>query len=303
MKRSALTIIGYHNIESTHYFSAPPGQGTRAFDQQLRLLRRATNVVPLGAALRTWECGGDLPTRAVSITFDDGYRDALEVAAPMLERYGLPATFFLVPSIVSRETSAWWERVSWSVQESHANCVTWGERMIRLGNDIDRAQVVEDICVDLKKLDHVGRDRAIARLVDELAPTTPFAGDLFLDWDQCRALSTRGFEIGSHSYRHAILARETAAEQLDDLARSKKVLEDELGTRIDLLAYPNGEHGDFNADTFDALRSVGYTHAVTTIPGRNRQTTPRYELRRVVISPAGGVRALLEGLARTWKPR
>ena len=53
----------------------------------------------------------------------------------------------------------------------------------------------------------------------------------------------------------------------------------------------------------DTLRSAGYTHAVTTIPGLNQPTTPPFELRRVVISPATGPRGLLEGLARTWKPR
>jgi peptidoglycan/xylan/chitin deacetylase (PgdA/CDA1 family) len=303
VKNSALTILGYHNIESTHYFSAEPGQGTHAFEQQLRFLRRAMNVVPLGEALQAWERGGSLPSRAVSITFDDGYRDALEIAAPLLERYSLPATFFVVPAIVARDAHAWWERVSWSVRDSHADRLRWGERVIRLGDGGERAEVVEDLCVGLKKLDHAERDRAIAQLVDELAPAVPFGDDMFLDWEQCRALLRRGFEIGSHSYRHTILARETAAEQHDDLGRSKKILEDELCTRIDLLAYPNGEVGDFDADTFDALRAAGYTHAVTTIPGRNHRNTPCYELRRAVISPVGGVRALLEGLARTWKPR
>lgn len=303
MKNSTLTVIGYHNIESTHYFSGAAGAGTRAFDQQLRFLRRAMNVVPLGDALRTWERGGSLPTRAVSITFDDGYRDALDVAAPILERYSLPASFFLVPAIVSRDAHAWWERVSWSVHSSDAAHMSWSGRVVRLGDDAERAGLVEDLCVGLKRLDADERERAIEQLVDELQPSTPYDDDLFMNWQQCRELARRGFEIGSHSYRHAILARESTAEQHDDLAHSKKLLEDELDTRIDLLAYPNGERGDFDADTFAALGSAGYTHAVTTIPGRNHRTTPRYELRRVVISPLGGTRALLEGLARTWKRR
>ena len=43
-----LTIIGYHNVEGTHYFDTAAGQGTRGFRQQLQLLRRTMNVVELG---------------------------------------------------------------------------------------------------------------------------------------------------------------------------------------------------------------------------------------------------------------
>ncbi len=81
-----LTIIGYHNVEGTHYFDAPAGQGTRGFRQQLQLLRRTMNVVELGTAVRAWAEGSDLPMRSICITFDDGYRDSLDVAAPLLER-------------------------------------------------------------------------------------------------------------------------------------------------------------------------------------------------------------------------
>jgi peptidoglycan/xylan/chitin deacetylase (PgdA/CDA1 family) len=176
--------------------------------------------------------------------------------------------------------------------------------VIPLGERQSRVDLVEELAADLKALSRSERERAVEEMVEQLAPEgAPYREDLFLDWDQSRALVRRGFEVGSHSYRHAILARESPTEQMDDLTRSKKVLEDELDAPINGVAYPNGEHGDFTNETFDALRSAGYTHAVTTIPGLNRSTSPPFELRRVVISPATGPRGLLEGLARTWKPR
>jgi peptidoglycan/xylan/chitin deacetylase (PgdA/CDA1 family) len=298
-----LTLIGYHNVERTHYFDAPAGQGTRGFRQQLQLLRHTMNVMELGTAVRTWAEGRDFPMRSVCITFDDGYQDSLDVAVPLLEQYSLPATFFLIPAFVSRETHAWWERLSWCVLDARAAELQWNDRVIPLGERASRVDVVEQLAADLKLLSRTERELAVEELVGQLAPATPYREDLFLDWDQSRALVQRGFEVGSHSYRHAILARETPAEQLEDLTRSKKLLESELDAPIDGLAYPNGEHGDFGPETFDSLRSAGYTHAVTTIPGVNRRTTPPFELRRVVISPATGARGLLEGLARTWKPR
>ncbi len=299
-----LTIIGYHNVEGTHYFDAPAGQGTRGFRQQLQLLRRAANVVELGTAVRTWAEGREIPMRSVCITFDDGYRDSLDVAAPLLEQYSLPATFFLIPAFVSTESHAWWERLSWCVLGASVSTLHWQNRVVPLGERAARVDVVEQLAADLKTLSRSDREQAVEELVDQLAPVgAPYRDDLFLDWDQSRALVQRGFEVGSHSYRHTILARETAAEQQEDLTRSKKLLESELDAPIDGLAYPNGEHGDFTTETFAALSGAGYTHAVTTIPGLNRRTSPLFELRRVVISPVTGARGLLEGLARTWKPR
>jgi len=299
-----LTIIGYHNVEATHYFDAPTGQGTRGFRQQLQLLRRAMNVIGLGTAVRAWAEGRRLPMRSVCITFDDGYRDSLDLAAPLLEEYSLPATFFLVPAFVSRESHAWWERLSWCVLGASVPTLHWRDRVIPLRGRASRVAVVEELAAGLKMLSLREREGAVEEMVEQLVPVGPaYREDLFLDWDQSRALVRRGFEVGSHSYCHAILARETRAEQEHDLARSKKVLEHELDAPIEGLAYPNGEHADFTTGTFDALRRTGYTHAITTIPGLNRRTTPPFELRRVVISPATGPRGLLEGLARTWKPR
>ena len=267
-------------------------------------MRRVTNVVELGTAARAWAEGRELPARSVCITFDDGYRDSLDVAAPLLEEYSLPATFFLIPAFVSRESHAWWERLSWCVLGASASVLHWQGRVIPLGERDSRVALVDDIAAALKTMSRSERERAVEDLVEQLVPAgEPYRDDLFLDWDQCRALVRRGFEVGSHSYRHAILARETATEQEDDVTRSKKLLERELDVPIEGLAYPNGEHGDFTTDTFDALRSAGYSHAVTTIPGLNRPTTPPFELRRVVISPNTGPRGLLEGFARTWKPR
>jgi peptidoglycan/xylan/chitin deacetylase (PgdA/CDA1 family) len=297
-----LTIIGYHNVEPTHYFEAPAGTGARGFRRQLQLLRRTMHVISLGDAMRRWSEGRELPMRSVCITFDDGYQDALDVAAPILEEHALPATFYLIPTFISGEATAWWERLSWCVHAATAE-VTWRERVVPLGAPDTRTQLVEDIAADLKHLDRADREQEVEALVAQLAPAGAYRDDLFLDWDGCRALARRGFEIGSHSTRHAILAREPAVAQRDDLVRSKTDLERELDVAIDGLAYPNGEHGDFSSATFDALRHAGYTHAVTTIPGVNRSTTAPFELRRVVISPVSGPRGLLEGIARCWKPR
>jgi peptidoglycan/xylan/chitin deacetylase (PgdA/CDA1 family) len=302
-----LTVVGYHNVEPTPSSPFEHGNGATGLWRQLVVLRRVANVVPLGPSLEKLYAGGELPRRAVAITFDDGYRDALRVALPLLERLELPATFFLAPAIISRDCSAWWERLSWAFQRATSQELAWRGQSADLRSARSRNALLNALLRDLKRLPQATRDAAIDDVTARLAPNgSPSYDDLFLDWDECRSLARRGFEVGSHSLTHTILAREDAAFQLQDLAFSKKLLEDELTTAIDLLAYPNGERADFSEETIAAAREVGYSFAVTTMHGRNTPRTNPYQVRRVIMQPELGIAGLSKAFAQLsvarWRP-
>ena len=90
---------------------------------------------------------------------------------------------------------------------------------------------------------------------------------------------SRGFEIGSHSSVHAILAREKPAEQYEDLVASKRILEDKLDTPVDLLVYPNENEATSPAPRSTRRPVRDTPRPVTTIHGRNSRATPPHELR------------------------
>ena len=133
--------------------------------------------------------------RSVCITFDDGYRDSLDLAAPMLEEYSLPATFFLVPAFVSGESHAWWERLSWCVLGASASVLHWRDRVIPLRERASRVDVVEQLAAGLKMLSRREREDAVEEMVEQLVPVgPPYREDLFLDWDLSRSLGP-GFMV------------------------------------------------------------------------------------------------------------
>jgi peptidoglycan/xylan/chitin deacetylase (PgdA/CDA1 family) len=294
-----LAIIGYHNVTPTATSEFPLDVGIRGFHSQLEALARHANVVPIGDALRTLEQGGRLPPRAVSITVDDGYRDALEVVAPLLGHYGLPATFFVVPGFIDRTCDAWWETLGWAVMSSTHRDVTWRGVRYPLSRRRQRVSALASLCERFKSLDRAAREQAVEDLVGLLAPVgrTP-RGELFLDWDGCRELARRGFEIGSHSATHAILAKEDPEDQVKDLRWAREIIESHLDGPVELLSYPNGRFVDYSDDTIRAAQAAGYRHAVTTEHGWNDPTTPPFELRRVVVSPLLGAAGLLKTIAQ-----
>jgi peptidoglycan/xylan/chitin deacetylase (PgdA/CDA1 family) len=89
-----LRVLMYHKVNDLpeNPLSVPVG----AFDDQLAQLRElAYTVVSLEDVLTHYRDGAPLPERPVLITFDDGYRDNLEHAAPVLQKHGYPAVIFV----------------------------------------------------------------------------------------------------------------------------------------------------------------------------------------------------------------
>lgn len=287
---SRLLVLGYHNVDGTWCFPSAPGAGRRGLERQLRALRRLARVVPLDQALRDLAEGRPLPPRAVAITFDDGYRDTLTIAAPILARLELPATTFLVPGILSGEVNPWWERLGWALETGRAEVIDFEGQRLALRDAAMRRRAFRSVAEQLKRRDRHRREEATDQLVETLSPTgTYHPGELFCDWDGARALTRTGMAIGSHSMYHAILSKEPGEAQHADLLDSRKLLEAELGAPIDLFAYPNGAPADYDLTTIAAAGAAGYTHAVTTQDGWNRPSTPPYEIRRFVMYPERGV--------------
>jgi peptidoglycan/xylan/chitin deacetylase (PgdA/CDA1 family) len=296
-----LLVLGYHNVDSTWRYPARRGEGIRVLARQLRVLRRNAHIVPLEGALRTLAAGGSLPSRAVAVTFDDGYRDNLTQAVPLLARLGIPATIYLVPGFLSGEVHAWWERLAWAIDQARAPYLEFDGTRHDVSGPAARVAALDVVEAALKTRDHAARLAAVEELVEALEPDGSYrAEELFLDWDGARELTRAGIAIGSHTMRHAILAREDEQAQRADLAESRRLLEAELQVPVDTLAYPNGGVGDYDAVTISAAQDAGYTHAVTAWGLTSSAATPPYEISRKMASPYRSPARMAVGVLRDF---
>jgi peptidoglycan/xylan/chitin deacetylase (PgdA/CDA1 family) len=122
---------------------------------------------------------------------------------------------------------------------------------------------------------------ALAVAEDEAGPYAP------LRWDEVAEMARSGLvSFGGHSHTHAILTRCPAAVAEEELAVSKRIIEDRTGTRCTLFSYPNGERGDFDRATRELLVRLGYACGLTTVPGLNPRRADVYELKRTGIGNA-----------------
>ena len=276
-----IAVLLYHRVVPAvrdDLFSLEVGEEN--FREQMRWLRSRYPVLPLDRALEDLE-SGTLPERhVVALSFDDGYRDNLTRALPILKELDLPATLFLSTGYLGSGRPFWWDRLD----RSETPAAPPGARPE--DDPYRRAKALEL------------RDRE--RWLEELGrPARPFSrDDLPLDSGEIPLLAG-SFVLGGHGHDHVSLGLVPAEVACADVEACARTLERECGARPLLFAYPFGGPEDLSPDAVDAVRRSGFTTAFTTVPGVVRRGADPLRLPRIWVhdGPAG---TLATALLRTF---
>lgn len=273
-------ILTYHRVndEDDPFF---PSISTELFEQQMAFVARAYVVLTVEELAERMRRRA-VPRNAIAITFDDGYRDNLTHAAPILARHGLPATVFVVTGALAGGEPLWFDRLALAFKHTRADAwsAPWGARL-PLATLTQRRAATGEALRRFKRLANEERRRSVAGVLDALG-----VGDerplknLMLSWDDVQALMGLGVTIGAHTVTHPILSELPVAEARDEIVESARMIEAGCGQRPRAFAYPNGRAEDYGAVVAGLVREAGFTCAVTTTFGVNTLTTPPHELRR-----------------------
>lgn len=237
----------------------------RRFEQCVRHLAKHYRVVSLEDVFCNGvETGAGKPL--ASITFDDGYHDNLEYAAPILQRYKCPASFYIVTDCIDTGEMVWTQeikhyfrttqllemRAALNYLPPHLQATRWKRRKDRLAY----AKSIRDhlITADQELRRHFLADMRAA-FSDVAQPR------LMMTWDEVRAMQAAGFVIGSHTKTHPVLtevANQAIVEE-EMMASGRRIME-ELGSFPISVAYP---FGACNAAVMETTKRCGYKIALT----------------------------------------
>jgi peptidoglycan/xylan/chitin deacetylase (PgdA/CDA1 family) len=278
--RGRLSILIFHRVLPKPDPLAPDEPDVVRFEAQMQWVRRWFNVLPLGRAVdMLYE--GTIPARALSITFDDGYADNEALAAPILKRLGLSATFFISTGFLDGGCM-WNDRVIEAIRGCQADAIDLrpiGFDHHPLHSDAARRDAIATLLKAVKHLESEPR----ARAVDDIVAAAGVQGTplLMMRPAQVRRLRTLGMEIGAHTITHPILTRLAPEAAMRELADSKGYLQDLLGEPVKLFAYPNGVPGqDYAAEHVEMARDCGFKAAVSTAWGAASVRSHRFQLPR-----------------------
>jgi len=278
--KPSVQILTYHRVNDDNdpFFPSTP---TEFFQQQMEYISRNFRVMAVEEIVERMDAE-TLPRNAVAITFDDGYRDTLTHAAPILARYGLPATVFLATGFIGAGEFPWFDRLALAFKLTPAGDVTlYDGTTLPLTTRWERLEALEHILMRLKRIPDCKRRDSVDSLLDQLrVQDVRYLKDLMLSWDDVHALTGLGFSIGAHTVNHPILSRVTLGQAEKEVMGSKVMIETALGRPVKAFAYPNGRPEDYTDEVKRLVRQAGFTCAVTTRHGLNSADDDRYELKR-----------------------
>jgi peptidoglycan/xylan/chitin deacetylase (PgdA/CDA1 family) len=225
-----------------------------------------------------------LPERAVAVTFDDGYADNLEVAAPILLEHGIPTTLFVATELIDAGGPLWWDELAslllepaplpatltlssgngnqWSIPSiavdepwANASAQPWEARPgTRLG-------AFYEVWLALRELDAPTREAALEEIAEWADAPRP-SGRVLLTWEQLREFAAlSGFELGAHTLTHPVLPSCSHEHARAEIAGGADRLRSRVGVEVEQFAYP---FGAWNQSIARLVAELGFHAAYTT---------------------------------------
>ena len=258
------------------------------FDEQMRELAACWRCVPLPQAVEEL-AAGQLPRGTVTVTFDDGYRDNLRVALPILERHGIPATVHITTGLIDRTAVLWWEELEAIVRAAPRLSFDWRGRdyAFELSGTEAREQAFTRIAA-LFKPAAPETQRELMALLRPQSPRPFSYSDEVLSWDEVRELDRHPLvTIAAHSVNHPVLSS-IGGDGVDaEMRLSRQRLERELGHAVPYFAYPFGGAAEAGRREFVLSEQAGFRFALTSRSGHwhARHRHHLQALPRIMVEP------------------
>ncbi len=286
--RPGLYVFNYHRVgdeDATPFDPNVFSCDEAHFDEQLATIKSRFRLVTIADLTEMLESGRSPRVPLALITFDDGYRDNYTNAFPILKALQISGVFFVPTSFIGSEAVPWWDEIAWMVKNTQRENIIWsGSQSIRVNPQNIKSAIRETL--QAFKRDATPVDVKLQRLRSAMDCRMPIdaALSLFMNWNEIREMRAAGMEVGSHSLSHSILAHLSEQEQLQELSKSKEIIERELGETISSVAYPVGGSTTYTTMTEQLAAQCGYQMAFSFNSGFNREIgSCRFDLRRLAV--------------------
>jgi peptidoglycan/xylan/chitin deacetylase (PgdA/CDA1 family) len=210
--------------------------------------------------------------RFVCLTIDDGYRDTLNWAYPILKKYEIPFGLYIPTGFPDRLGELWWLAIEAVIARNNriGLLVDGKEQRFDCASVADKRALFGSLYGWLRHLDteeelrQVVRDLCGRYQVDIAA----FCEELCMTWEELAKLAADPLvTIGAHTVNHVILKKMTEKAARSEMEMSRSVIEAALGVRPQHLAYPVGDKTSAGPREFRIAAELGFKTAVTTRPG------------------------------------
>ena len=306
-------ILMYHRIAKVDFDPWCLCVTPEHFAEQLEVLTKYAQPISLKQFVQAHQ-DGNIPERAVVVTFDDGYADNLYHAKPILERYDIPATIFVTTGYIGGEREFWWdelerlllqptnlpEKLSLSIngqihQWDVGQAANYSQKDYLRDSKFDpwkakpNSRLFFFYCVwdKMRSLSETEQFRILKdiqswsnsqqNLSQSYRPLSP---------EELIALGADNLiEIGAHTVTHPCLSEHSETVQKNEIQESKIFLENLLNYPITSFSYPFGNRSD---QTVELARTLGFDCACSTVEDSAWQKSDPFQLPRFAVKNWNG---------------
>lgn len=278
--RKRLRILCYHGFSYSdeHEFRPSLFVQPATLEKRLRWISNSGfTVIPLEEGVKLLQ-ENRVPARSLVITIDDGFRSTLEIAAPILDKYKMPATVYVTTYYAEKEVPIFrllilyiaWKEGRQKTADKLCN-------LLNQDKTTDLMQAVEIAENEYSEPERVMISKELARQLGTDYETIASAGIMSLmTEEELRSLLERGFDVQLHTHRHRLPLSESEVNQ--EIRDNRAVLEPIVGKKLTHFCYPSGL---WNPVHLKPLAKLDVQSATTCEVGMNSWRANLLTLKRI----------------------
>jgi len=303
--KNRIPVLVFHKI-IPEYDSTWPGIHPDLFEKIIIRLKKHYTILPISDLLTKKP---EELKNACFITFDDGYKDYLDYAYPILKRQQVPSALFVLPYQISNKGHIWTSTISFFIkhypyEEIEMFFKNHGVQIKNHSNNYFKLN--HSITRKLCKLQAKDRVSIVNTLRQKFIDDNRIIENELLNFDELRALNPSLTQVESHSFSHPSFKVETDEDFIDnELKVSKEVIERELNKSVTAFAFPFAEYNDLSFKKVKQYYKMCFTdiNDFVYLDKIKKDTEQLFDLSRFYVhhSSAEEIFMLINGFHRIFK--
>jgi peptidoglycan/xylan/chitin deacetylase (PgdA/CDA1 family) len=258
------------------------------------------------------------------ITFDDGYADNLEQAAPILAGHGVPATVFIAAAAINHQQEFYWDALgrillrpdlppdlslhigsaahAWNFSGEGIHDASWD---VRQPPGCSAQEAYLEIAGLIRNLPPAGREEVLDQLFDwsGISRSPQNRDRTMSEAEICRLTASGLIAVGAHTVNHPVLSVLEPDAQAREIQESRVRLEGILGQPVSTFSYPFGRAQDYSRQTVKLVREEGFCCACSNFAGLANRWTDPFQLPRICVRDIDGdeFSKMLAGVYETFR--
>ncbi len=266
--KNNVAILMYHRINDCSNDFWKLNISRESFERQISYISRNYEVLRLD---EDWLEKVNAQKKYLIITFDDGYVDNYRNAMPILEKYMIPATFFVSTNLIGTNYMFWWDELElFLIEDNYSGVFQYSDKEILIKNKEDREKVCKEVRNYLKTKLPNEIEEEMRRIRKNLHKERVSTDKLrCLSLEELRKLSESKYAtIGGHTKSHLSMGEDKPYKLMaDEVSGSLSILRTCSMCEITTFAFPFGADEDYCAMAEEILKENNIKRAVSAKPG------------------------------------